>query len=153
MTELNILASEFLFSHSALGSEPGFPTNAFADCILALIERYPKLHKSARESLETFCEAVSETDNANIVISILLEGILRDDAILREACLHALGLFEIPASLSPSFALNVLIARKDELAEVCAEAKVLWESWNPEYVIPQECIPKLVSLTGMIKFD
>jgi hypothetical protein len=148
-TELNILASDILFEHSRLGSESGFPTKYFTECVMALIERYPKLHKSGRESLEMFCEDVSDTSNAEGVILILLEGILREDPVLRKTCLHSLGLFEIPKSLSSQFALNVLVARNDGLEGVRTEAETLWNSWDSEYAVTEGCVLELVSLTGI----
>lgn len=149
IAELSISASDFLFSHASLSDQAGFPAKEYAECCLDLIEKYPKLHGKAIRSLSRFCESCSNTKEADSVLKVLLDGVLRKEPVLRAACLRCLSVFEVSESLPSYCVLPLLIAEQDSEADIKNEASRIWKDWDGEKKVSADIIPEILTLLCM----
>ncbi|KAJ3090385.1 translational activator of GCN4 [Quaeritorhiza haematococci] len=179
VTELTMLASEIVVSHCGLANVPGgvVPRAELARCLVLLISRFPKLHRTCREGLMTFCAAVGASQAAvaedqaedeeddehsksaikNIdprdlhgesVILELLDGLLNENSVVREVCLQGLAYLDISnTSISNVFDARVWVTQHDNEDGIAAEAKKIWEEWNEEEPLESDSVKDVLALT------
>ncbi|KAJ3223816.1 translational activator of GCN4 [Clydaea vesicula] len=157
VAELTMLASEILLEHCSLGSCIEIPRSEIVKCLVFLLEHYPRLHKTAKEGLLTFCSAVGSSqgeinsitgnpDFASDVILQLLESLLNFEEIVRDSCLQSLQYLQIPEHLSEVFAVKIFVAKHDNFESIKQHAETLWDTWDQNYVIEKRAINDIVDV-------
>lgn len=167
--ELSMTVAEILLAHSSIGSHYGIPKGNYAKCLISLMASFARLHKNAREGMNIFCAAVGsvqedpestasdgdysiqERAECESLVSVLLDGLLYNEEVVREACLQSLQVLQVPSGLKPPFDVRVWIAKHDESDNILAEAEKLWEDINGEKGVPKSCIEDLTELAGKEK--
>ncbi|TPX30377.1 hypothetical protein SmJEL517_g06060 [Synchytrium microbalum] len=165
--------ADILLTHASLTTLEHVPRGEMVKCVIHLLTKYPRVHKRGREGLLTMCAAVGESmaaakedeletsspvngksphsrgfrDDVGVVKE-LVEGLVSEEAAVREACLAALTYVEVPALLEDDFDARVWTLKHDTAAEaVVQEAQSLWEEWNGEDTVKESVITHILDLT------
>ncbi|KAK5667273.1 translational activator of GCN4 [Batrachochytrium dendrobatidis] len=166
-TELVMTSSDVLLTHCAIESNScAVPRQSMAKCLVKLLEEFPRLRTAARGGLLALTisaaqeddnimheddDLVSDSDKSNTaesVTKVLLDGLLSNEAVVRESVLEGLGHLSIPESIMPIFDTYIWLTRSDSLEVIQASAIKLWEDVHgADAVISSDLVPDLVGLT------
>ena len=161
-TEVVMRCADVLLAHCGLTGSPRLvPRQGMAECLVSLLERFPRLHMSARDGLFALSMAASDEDEESDsliaqsrntihgVTLVLLDGLLSNEKWVRQSCLEALVHLPLPASVKDVFDVRVWMCNADEDYSVAGAAEHLWadvHQSDKDSCLPQTLLLELVSL-------
>ena len=167
-SEICILASDLIIVHSGLdGSFAEIPRKEILNCLIEIISNFQGLRTSVKDAMaalimsasnaiedivEEAADGVAEEKlEMKSLTSILLDGLLRDEDCVREACISSLSYVTFFSSeIVNERDLRIWISLSDQ-QEIAMEAQKIWFDLNGDSVILKDSVHHIINLTGNTK--
>ncbi|RUS31239.1 hypothetical protein BC938DRAFT_478212 [Jimgerdemannia flammicorona] len=117
-----VIAVDIVGFHALQGDSPLLPRKEMVASLLMIIKEYPKSAKTAKATLATLCEAMSETATLD-EINALFAGLLSGEPLVRVAALQALDFLDLT---DIDFSRELWIACHDDDEVNAKLANQLW---------------------------
>ncbi|KAJ3371029.1 translational activator of GCN4 [Kappamyces sp. JEL0680] len=165
-TEVVMACADVLIAHAAIeGNDTLFlPRKAMVECLLLLIEHYPRLRTAAKGGLLALTIATSHLeladeeeledheDRVEVLITdmstVMLHGLLNGDGTVRESCLTGLGHLPFVDSIRRQFDVRVWLCKSDDEDAVFTEAEAIWSEVYSDAVLDVDYLADLAALVA-----